>query len=76
MEKKPIDFFSRILTKPQRNFTMTEKEPLAIVECLKQFQGILFGYELKLFSDQKNLVYAATLSESKKVIRWRLILEY
>jgi hypothetical protein len=28
-----------------------------------------------VFSDHKNLVYAATVSESQKVMRWRLILE-
>ena len=54
---------------------MTEKELLAIVECLKQFRGIIFGYEINVFSDNNNLVYAATLSESQIVMRWRLILE-
>ena len=54
---------------------MTRKELLTIVECLNQFQGILFGYEINVFSDHKNLVYAATLSESQKVMWWRLILE-
>ena len=29
---KPISFFSRILSKPQRNYTTNEKELLAIVE--------------------------------------------
>ena len=28
---KPISFFSRILSNPQRNYTTTEKELLAIV---------------------------------------------
>jgi hypothetical protein len=72
---KPIAFFSRRLSKAQRNYTTTEKELLSIVECLKQFRGILFGYEIDVFSDHKNLVYAATLSESQRVMRWRLILE-
>ena len=72
---KPIAFFSRILIKPQRNCTMTEKEILAIVECLKQFRGIIFGYKINLLSDHKNMVYAANLSESKRVMHWRLILE-
>ena len=41
---KHISFFSRILRKPQRNYTTTDKGILAIVECLKQFQGVLFVY--------------------------------
>ena len=45
------------------------------MEYPKQFRGITFGYEINVFSDHKNLVYAATLSESKRVMRWRLIIE-
>ena len=45
------------------------------MECLKQFRGIIFGYEIKVFSDHKDLVYAANLGESQRVIRWRLIPE-
>ena len=44
------------------------------MECLKQFLGIIFGYEINLFSNSKNLVYAATLSEYQKAMRWRLII--
>lgn len=72
---KPIAFFSRRLSKSQRNYTTTEKELLSIVECLKQFKNILFGYEIHVYSDHKNLVYEATLSESQRVMRWRLLLE-
>jgi hypothetical protein len=61
---KPIAFFSRRLSKAQRNYTTTEKEQLlSIVECVKQFRGILFSYTINVFSDHKNLVYAATVSE-------------
>ena len=72
---KPIAFFSRRLINTQLKQTMTEKKLLTIVECLHQFRGIIFGYEIYVFSDHKNLVYAATLSESQRVMRWRLILE-
>ena len=58
---KPISFFSRRLRKPQRNCTMNDKELLAILECLKKSQGIIFGYERNVFSDHKNIVYSATL---------------
>ena len=33
---KPIDFFSRRLSKLQHNYTTNEKELLAIVECLNK----------------------------------------
>ena len=59
---KPIAFFPRRLSKPQCNCTTTKKEIIAIVECLNQFRGILFGYEINVFLYNKNLVYAATLS--------------
>ena len=35
----------------------------------------MFGYEINVFSDNKNLVYAATLSESERVMHWRLIMK-
>ena len=72
---KPVSFFSRKLSNTQRNYNMTEKELLTIVECLKKFRGIIFGYEINVLSDHKNLVYAATLSESQRVMRWQLILK-
>ena len=45
---KPITFFSRILSTPQHNYTTTEKEILKIVECVKKFLGIIFGYEINV----------------------------
>ena len=70
------DFLLNIrLINTQRNYITTDKDILAIVECLKQFQGILFVYEINVFSDHKNLVYAATLSESQSIMHWRLIIE-
>ena len=72
---KPITFFSIILSKPQSKYTMTQKEVPKIVECLKQFCGIIFGYEINVFSDNKNLVYSKTLSESQRMMCWQLIIE-
>ena len=57
---KPIAFFSRRLIKPQCKYTETKKELLARVECLNQFRGIIFGYEVNIFSYHNNMVYAGT----------------
>ena len=46
---KTIAFFLRRFSKPQCNYTMTEKEILAILEFLKQFRRILFSYEITYY---------------------------
>ena len=45
------------------------------MECLKKFLLIIFGYEINLFSDHNNLVYAAILSESQRSMCWKLDIE-
>ena len=52
---KPIVLFSRILSRIQCNYTMTEKELLTIVERLKKFRGIPFGYEIKILNFLKDI---------------------
>ena len=47
-----------------------------IVEWTNYYQFILFGYEINVFSDNNNLLYAATLSESQRVMRWWLIIKW
>ena len=74
-EGKPIAFFSRKLNSAQKKYTKTEKELLSIIECVQEFRNILFRYKIRVYSDHKNLVHAATVSQSQRVMRWRLILE-
>ena len=35
----------------------------------------MFGYEINILSDHKNLVYASTQSEYQRVMQWRRIME-
>ena len=53
-----------------------EKELLPILEFPNKFQVILFGYKINVFTYPKNLVYAATLGESQRVMRWKLIIRF
>ncbi len=50
-------------------------ELLAIVKTLKEFKGMLWGQQIKLFTDHANLMRDALGLISDRVYQWRLLLE-
>ncbi len=72
---RPIAFYSRKLSKMQQKYSVTEIELLAIVETLKEFKGMLWGQDIKVFTDHKNLTRDALGLTSDRVYRWQLLLE-
>ena len=73
-DNRPIAFFSRKLTKAQQRYTVTELELLSIVELLKEFKGMLLGYEVIVWTDHKNLTRDNLGESSDRVMRWKLLL--
>ena len=71
-DNKPIAFYSKRLTSAQEKYTTTERELLAIVETLKEF-NILLGQKIIVHTDHQNLTYKNFNTD--RVMRWRLILE-
>ncbi len=59
----------------QQKYCFTEIELLAIVEILKEFKGMLWGQDIKVYADHKNLTRDALGLTSDRVYRWRLLLE-
>ena len=56
--KQSIAYWSRLLQPTQQKYTTTEKELLAIILCLKEYEKILYGAkEIKVFTDHKNLTF-------------------
>jgi hypothetical protein len=72
---RPIAFFSRKLFKTQSKYSVTKIELLAIVETLKEFQGMLWGQMIKVFTDHKNLTRDALGLTTDRVYHWQLLLE-
>jgi hypothetical protein len=54
-DNKPIAIFSRKLSETQQKYSVTEIELLAMVETLKEFKGMLWGQDIKVYTDHKNL---------------------
>ncbi len=59
----------------QQKYSVTEIELLAIVEMLKVFKGMLWGQDIKVYTDHKNLTRDAQGLTSDRVYCWQLLLE-
>ncbi len=74
-DNRPMAFFSKKLSGTQTKYSVTEIKLLAIVETLKEFRGMLWGQQTKVYTDHKNLIRDALGLTSDRVYRWRLLLE-
>ncbi len=54
-DNRPIAFFIPKLCGAQSKYTITKLELLAIVETLKEFNGMLWGQRINVYTDHKNL---------------------
>jgi hypothetical protein len=59
----------------QCKYSITKIELLAIVKTLKEFKGMLWGQQKKVFTDHANLMRDALGLISDQVYQWRLLLE-
>jgi hypothetical protein len=74
-DNKPLGYFSRKLTDTQRRYPVTEQELLAITETLKYFKHMLYGHNIIVKTDHKNLTHHLSHHASDRVLRQRLLLE-
>jgi hypothetical protein len=70
-DNRPIALSSRKLSKTQQKYSVTKIELLAIVETLKEFKGMLWGQDIKVYTDHKHLTRDALGLTSDRVYRWR-----
>jgi hypothetical protein len=74
----PIRYWSRTLQPAERNYSTTDKEALAVVQCFKQFRCYLLGAKVILFTDHQALKYVLTAQRpTGRIARWiTTLLEY
>jgi hypothetical protein len=69
----PVAYFSRHLSKVERNYSTTEKELYAIVLAVEHFKQFLYGIEFKVITDHQPLKYLFSIKEpASRLIRWML----
>ncbi len=74
-DNRPISFIIRKLSETQQKYGVTEIELLAIVDTQKEFKGMLWGKDIKVFTDHKNRTRDSLRLTSDRVYRWRSLLE-
>lgn len=73
---KVVGIFSTKFTDQQINYTIVEKELLAIIYGLENFRKIIYGAEITIYTDNRNLSWLnKNYSNKQRLHRWKKILE-
>lgn len=71
--RKPIGFFSRTLAAAERNYSVSEKECLAVVWAVQTLRPYLYGEHFLVHTDHSSLRWLLNVTDqSGRLIRWRL----
>jgi len=72
----PVGYSSRKLTCAEQNYSVVERECLAIVRAVAKFYRYLYGRQFVLQTDHRPLIYLdkAKLANAR-VMRWALALQ-
>jgi hypothetical protein len=74
---QPIAFYSRQLNPAERNYTIYDKELIAVYACFQEWRHFLQGgqHPVTVFSDHKNLEFFMTSQKlTRRQARWSLFL--
>ena len=74
---RPVAYWGTTLRDAELNYTVTEKEALAVIKCLKKYEDMLQGAKVTIVTDHKPLILllqSAYKAPSARLKRWALAL--
>ncbi|KAG0424168.1 Retrovirus-related Pol polyprotein from transposon 17.6, partial [Dictyocoela muelleri] len=72
-DKRIIGFLSSTYKGAEINYTIAEKEMLAILRAFQKFKYLLFNTKTIVYTDNKNIISPGCLT--KRMNRWKLMLQ-
>ena len=71
----PRVYASEKLIPRQQNYSVREREALAIIWAVKKFHRYLYGQRFTLESDHRPLEMQTSYSQNPRIMRWSLALQ-
>ena len=56
-DRHPVEYFSRVLTPAEKNYSIFDRELMAVMEACKRWRHILEGRDFTLYTDQEAIKY-------------------
>jgi len=67
-DEHPVAYYSKKLNRAQMNYAMIDKELLCVVATLREFRSMLFGANIHIHTDHRNILNVGDSSERR--LRW------
>ncbi|UYV73414.1 K02A2.6-like [Cordylochernes scorpioides] len=73
---QPITFYSHKFRGAELNYSTIEKECLAIIMAIEQFDYYIYGQQVEIYCDHKPLQYLKSLeNKNRRLMKWALMLQ-